>query len=78
MLDANWSNLFLMELILICARRRRFKFLSLKLLTYSLKELSKEPEGPRFYNGRYFSNNAFIVFDFGIALCITFSTGKAI
>ena len=38
-----------MELILICARRRRFKFLCRKLLKHSLKEmLSKEPEDLRF------------------------------
>ena len=49
MLDTNSSNLCLMELILIWARTRRFKFLCRKLLKHSLKEmLSKEPEDLRF------------------------------
>ena len=38
-----------MELILLCVRRRQFKFLCRKLLKHSLKEmLSKEPQDLRF------------------------------
>ena len=70
-----------MELILICAKIRRFRFLCRKLLKHSLKEmLSKEPENLRFLSlttEAVSPINAFIVSDFRVALCITFSTGKA-